>query len=181
VPFAEFVPLAGTFPWIRDLLHRFSGLRLTDMRAGEGFPVWEAAGERFGVQICFEGIFPEISRAIARNGAAFTVNISNDGWFKDSAELDQMLVMARFRAVENRMGFVRATNTGISAFIGPSGRVHAMIEGKEVEGTLTARVRVSESWSLWRAWGNWVGWMAMGAVAGGLATRFFVDRKKRLA
>jgi apolipoprotein N-acyltransferase len=181
VPFAEFVPLAGTFPWIRDLLHRFSGLRLTDMRAGEGFPVWEAGGERFGVQICFEGIFPEISRAIARNGAAFTVNISNDGWFKDSAELDQMLVMARFRAVENRMGFVRATNTGISAFIGPSGRVHAMIEGKEVEGTLTARVRVSESRSLWRAWGNWVGWMAMGAVAGGLATRFFVDRKKRLA
>ena len=50
-----------------------------------------------------------------------------------------------------------------------------------VEGTLAARVRVSESGSLWRAWGGWVGWMAMGAVAGGLATRFFVDRKKRLA
>jgi apolipoprotein N-acyltransferase len=181
VPFAEFVPLARTFPWIRDLIHRFSGLRLTDMRAGEGFPIWEAGGDRFGVQICFEGIFPEISRAIARNGAAFTVNISNDGWFQDSAELDQMLAMARFRAVENRMGFVRATNTGISAFIEPTGRVHAMIEGKGVEGTLAARVRISEAGSLWRAWGGWVGWLAMGAAAGGLGTRFFVDRKKRLA
>jgi apolipoprotein N-acyltransferase len=151
------------------------------MGGGEGFPVWEAGGERFGVQICFEGIFPDISRALARNGAAFAVNISNDGWFKDSAELDQMLVMARFRAVENRMGFVRATNTGISAFIEPTGRVHAMIEGKGVEGVLAARVRISGAGSLWRAWGSWIGWMAVGAVAGGAAARFFVDRKKRTA
>ncbi len=181
VPFAEFVPLAERFPCIRDLVHRFSGLRLTDMRAGEGFPAWGEGGGRFGVQICFEAIFPEISRAIARNGAAFTVNISNDGWFRDSAELDQILAMARFRAVENRLGFVRATNTGISAFIEPTGRLSAVLEGKEVEGTLVSRVRRAEAGSLWRAWGSWVGWLALGAAAGALGTRIFVDRKSKVA
>jgi len=181
VPFAEFIPLARTFPWLRDLVYRFSGLRLSDMRAGEEFPVWEAGGARYGVQICFEGIFPEISREIARKGAGFSVNISNDGWFRDSAELDQMLAMARFRAIENRMGFVRATNTGISAFIEPTGRMHAVIEGKEKEGILAARVRCGGGWSLWRAWGAWAGWLAMGAVCGGGGVRFFVDRKKRVA
>ncbi len=182
VPFAEFVPFASTFPWLRDLIYRFSGLRLTDMRPGGEFPVWDVAGGRFGVQICFEGIFPEISREIARKGADFSVNISNDGWFRDSAELDQVLVMARFRAVENRMGFVRATNTGISAFIDPTGRVHAALEGKEVEGVLAAWVRRAEgAWGPWRALGAWAAWLAAGAVAGGLCVRFFVDRKKRVA
>jgi hypothetical protein len=49
-----------------------------------------------------------------------------------------MLVMARFRSIENRMHVIRATNTGISAFIEPTGRVQAKLEVdgrcKEVEG-----------------------------------------------
>lgn len=185
VPFAEFVPMARTFPWIRELLRRWSGLYLADMRAGEGFPIWEAAGERFGTQICFEAIFPEISRALARKGARFTVNISNDGWFRDSAELDQMLAMARFRAIENRMHVIRATNTGISAFIEPSGGVQAVIEEngrmKEVEGTLVRRIGLTRSASLFRAVGDAAGLLAALATLGGWVGSIFVDRKNRRA
>lgn len=185
VPFAEFVPFARTFPWMRELIYRYSGLRLADMRPGAGFPLWSVGGHRFGTQICFEAIFPEISREIARNGGSFTVNISNDGWFRDSAELDQMLAMARFRAVENRMHVIRATNTGISAFLSPDGRVQAVLEErgrvKEVEGVLTARLKTTGSSSLYRALGNWVGWAAAGACVAGLALRIFVDRQKRPA
>jgi apolipoprotein N-acyltransferase len=185
VPFSEFTPLVSTFPRMKDLIQRISGLRLEDMRAGNGFPLWEAGGRKFGTQICFEAIFPEISREIARKGGAFTVNISNDGWFRDSGELDQMLAMARFRAIENRTHVIRATNTGISAFIEPTGRHQAVLEvggrRKEVAGTLSARVKVTGSTSLFRAWGNWVGQMAVGAAAAGLAWSILVDRRKKLA
>ena len=185
VPFAEFIPMANTFPWMRDLVHKYSGLYLQDMRPGEGYPLWDLEGRRFGMQICFEAIFPEISREIARNGGAFSVNISNDGWFQDSAELDQMLAMSRIRAIENRIGFVRATNTGISAFIEPTGRVAARIEKegrlKEVKGILVAPVRTTASGSLYRALGDWVPWIALAGVAGAILRRIFVDRKKRRA
>ena len=185
VPFAEYIPFTTVFPWFRDVVRAVSGVRLDNARAGEGFPVWNLGAHRYGTQICFEAIFPEISREIARNGASFTVNISNDGWFRTSGELDQMLAMARFRAIENRMHVVRATNTGISAFIEPTGRVQSLLEmdgkRKEVEGTLTAIVKVTGASSLFRAWGNWVAWMAVGAAAAGIGRIFFIDRKKRTA
>ncbi len=185
VPFAEFVPFARQVPLIRDLIFRFSGLRLMDMRPGTEFPLWQAGKWRYGPQICFEAIFPEISREIARKGAAFTVNISNDGWFRDSAELDQMQVQSRFRSIENRISVVRATNTGISALIDPAGRAHAVLESggriKEVEGVLTGRVRVTSAGSLYRIWGDWVAWLAAGAAIGEIARRIFVDRKRRSA
>jgi apolipoprotein N-acyltransferase len=181
VPFAEYVPLSAALPWIRELIHKISGLRLDNMKAGEGFPTWELLGTRFGTQICFEAIFPEISREIARNGASFTVNISNDGWFRDSAELDQMLAMARFRAIENRIHVVRATNTGISALIEPTGRIQSMIPGREVEGTLAGKVKVTSSSSLYRRGGNWIGWLAVVGTCAGVLRFIFVDRKKRTA
>jgi apolipoprotein N-acyltransferase len=179
VPFAEYAPFG-----LRKFINAISGLKMEDMRSGGEFPVWDVAGHRYGPQICFEAVFPEISREIARKGASFTVNISNDGWFRDSAELDQMQVMSRFRAIENRIGFVRATNTGISAFIAPTGREDAVLEvegrRKEVGGTLTRRVSVTSSWSLYRGLGDWVAWGAVGAVVIAAGRRLLiVDRRKR--
>lgn len=174
VPFAEYFPF-GTV----GLVKKISDLYLADMRPGTDFPVWGEGAGRYGVQICFEGIFPEISREIARKGAAFTVNISNDGWFRASAELDQMLAMARFRAIESRMHFIRATNTGISAFIEPTGRVQKLLPGKEVEGILADRIKVTGAGSLYRAVGDAAGWLALLALGAGSGRRFFVDRKRR--
>jgi apolipoprotein N-acyltransferase len=183
VPFGEYVLLGRTFPWIRTLVERVSGLHMLDMRPGAGFPVWEAGGVKYAPQICFEAIFPEISRELAGKGALFTVNISNDGWFRDSAELDQMQVMSRFRAIENRIGFVRATNTGISSFIAPTGREDAVLEvggkRKEVGGLLVSRVALTDSGSLYRAWGDWAAWGAVGAALAGWAGRILVDRRRR--
>ena len=178
VPFAEYVPFK-----LRPVVKAISNLDLEDMGAGQDYPVWDLAGHRYGPQICFEAVFPEISREIARKGAGFTVNISNDGWFRDSAELDQMQVMSRFRAIENRIGFVRATNTGISSFIAPTGREDAVLEAdgrrKEVGGVLVRRVSVTSSGSLYRRLGDWAAWGAVGAVIGAWMCRLFVDRRKR--
>src|SRR5690606_5458190 len=51
------------------------------------------------------------------------VNLTNDGWFHGSSELDQHLITARFRSIETRTPMVRAVNTGISAIINGDGVV----------------------------------------------------------
>jgi apolipoprotein N-acyltransferase len=179
------VPFAEQYWIFKKIVHLISGLRLESMTPGKEVPLWDAAGRKFGTQICFEAIFPDISREIARKGGSFTVNISNDGWFKDSYELDQMLVMARFRSIENRIHMIRATNTGISAFIDPTGRVQATLEVagkiKEVEGVLAGRIQVTESTSVYRAAGDWAAWLALGAAAAELLRRILVDRKRKSA
>ena len=182
VPFAESY---WQLKFLLNIVHAVSGLRMAEMKPGTGYPVWDLGPEKYGAQICYEAIFPEISRDIARKGASFTVNISNDGWFKSSGELDQVLAMARFRSIENRMHVVRATNTGISAFIEPTGRLQSVLEVdgriKEVEGVLAGRIRLTRSGSLYRSWGDWVEWVCLGAAVIALAGRIFVDRKVRAA
>jgi apolipoprotein N-acyltransferase len=76
-----------------------------------------------GLQICYEIIFPDLSRAMVKNNAALLVNITNDAWFGTTSAPYQHFSMAIFRAVENRRALIRSANTGISGFIDPVGRV----------------------------------------------------------
>jgi apolipoprotein N-acyltransferase len=76
-----------------------------------------------GVLICYEVVFPELAREYVRQGSDLLVNITNDAWFGKSSAPWQHLAMARFRAIENRVWVARAANTGISAFIAPSGKI----------------------------------------------------------
>jgi apolipoprotein N-acyltransferase len=78
---------------------------------------------RIGVLICFESIFPEITRRQVMAGANLLVTITNDAWFGRSSAPWQHLAMGVFRAVETRKALVRAANTGISAFVDPMGRI----------------------------------------------------------
>ena len=77
----------------------------------------------FATNICFESLFPKIWRNQAMEGAQFFVNISNDGWFLETAAPLQHLRINVFRAVENRRPILRATTTGYSAWIDSLGRL----------------------------------------------------------
>lgn len=85
---------------------------------------------RAGTPICYEEIMPYVPRAFVRGSGAdeknidMLLSISNDGWFLHSAELEQHLAAAVFRAVENRIAVARSVNTGASATIHPNGRIH---------------------------------------------------------
>jgi apolipoprotein N-acyltransferase len=78
-----------------------------------------------GILICYEIIFPDLSRQMVNNGANLLLNITNDAWYGKSSAPYQHFSMAVFRAVENRRTLVRSANTGISGFIDPAGRVMA--------------------------------------------------------
>ena len=160
VPFGEYIPLRNSIPFIDKLIKDYSELpSVPRLEAGRSTEIFDLNGKKFGILICYESIFPELVREIRRKGGDFAVNISNDGWYKDSSELDQMLAITAFRAIENRIGIVRATNTGISAFISPTGDISAMLtdaEGKikEVEGVLRRRVAISSDNSLYSKFGD---------------------------
>ena len=80
--------------------------------------------------ICFEDLFPDISREFTKRGADFLVNITNDAWFKRTSSPYQHLQASVFRAVENRIFLVRSANTGISGFIAPSGKIISLVHDK---------------------------------------------------
>ncbi len=118
VPYGEYVPLKRFFPFLGKIVEAVG-----DFEQGEEGQVLSLDGQRVGVLICFEVIFPALSRAMVQNGAQLLVNITNDAWFGTSSAPYQHLSMAVFRAVETRRALARAANTGITAFIDPVGRV----------------------------------------------------------
>ncbi len=138
VPFGEYVPLARFLPFVNKLvagIGDFSpGAALTPLDTGKG---------KIGVLICFEGIFPELSRDYVRAGSRLLVNITNDAWFGRSSAPYQHLSMTVFRAVENRVPLVRAANTGITSIIDSRGHIRSMTQIFK-EAYLAGEVRLGE-------------------------------------
>jgi apolipoprotein N-acyltransferase len=118
VPFGEYVPLQSLLFFIPKMVPMIGDF--TTGPVGATLPLPEG---KVGPLICFESIFPGLSRAQVQNGAQLLVNITNDAWFGTTSAPYQHLAMAVLRAVENRVSLARAANTGVSAFIGPDGRI----------------------------------------------------------
>jgi apolipoprotein N-acyltransferase len=118
VPFGEYVPFRRVLFFVDQLV-----TAVAILGAGEHTTVFDVPEGRFGVLICYEGIFPALTRRFVDGGADFLVNITNDAWYGHTSAPHQHLVQASFRAIENRVPMVRAANTGISAVIDPDGRI----------------------------------------------------------
>jgi len=118
VPYGEYVPMRRWMPFLNTMVQSVGdftpGKRVAPMESGLG---------KIGVLICFESIFPGLSRAMVRRGAWLLVNLTNDAWHGRTSEPYQHLSMSQMRSVENRRPTARATNTGISAFIDEAGRL----------------------------------------------------------
>jgi len=120
VPFGEYVPLKKWLPFLGKMVEEVG-----DFWPGEKGSTIKWGDYQLGVQICFEIIFPDISRAVANNNAALFVNLTNDAWYGNSCAPYQHFSMTIFRAIENRKALVRSANTGISGFVDPVGRIVA--------------------------------------------------------
>ncbi|MDP2690224.1 MAG: apolipoprotein N-acyltransferase [Deltaproteobacteria bacterium] len=153
VPFGEYVPLKRFLPFVKKLTEGVG-----DFSSGPGAVPIRFEGGGIGVLICYESIFPEIAAASVRNGSTLLVNITNDAWFGRTAAPYQHFEMAIFRAVENKVFLLRAANTGISAVIGPSGRVRKKI-GLFEKGALVDGVGLKRgALTLYSLYGDFFPW-----------------------
>lgn len=183
VPWGEYIPGKETFPFLFGFFVQFmpggepiftEPGRPADFRPFE-IPGPDGRTLRFATPICYEDTIAAATRDLVRDPATggrradFLVNISNDGWFEGSAELDMHQAIACFRAVEHRVAVVRSVNTGISAFITPWGtvedRVTADGRDRQVAGTLTRTVRLDRRETVYTRLGDWAAWLcAAGSV-----------------
>ncbi|MFQ5585478.1 MAG: apolipoprotein N-acyltransferase [Thermodesulfobacteriota bacterium] len=131
VPFGEYVPLRKLLFFIQKLTEGVgdfsSGEALTPLTFHATTKEASAPPARHSIAIliCFESIFPELSRGMVKNGANLLAVLTNDGWFGRTSAPYQHFDMAVFRAVENRAFLLRAANTGVSGIVDPTGRVIA--------------------------------------------------------
>ena len=178
VMFGEYVPLADRFPFLYRLTPLPAGLT-----AGTELVAVEIAGHRVAVNICYETALPGAVRSLVNGLGArgerpdLLVNLTNDGWFWGSSELDMHLVAAIFRAVEVRTPIAIAANTGFSAAIDGCGRL--LDRGpRRATATLRARLQPDGRRSPWLVTGT-LPTAACMAVAGTVMLEAALARRRR--
>ena len=104
------------------------------------------------MQVCYEIIFSGqvVDRA---HRPRLLFNPSNDAWFVAWGP-PQHLAQARLRAIEEGVAIVRATPTGISAAIGPDGRILAQVPPGPA-GSVELPLPQSGPPTLFSRLGNW--------------------------
>lgn len=75
--------------------------------------------------ICYEILFSEFIRDLMNSNKKLfpdlIINLSNDSWSENSAEVYQHFLLTKWRAIEFNKFFIRSTTTGFSAIVDPSG------------------------------------------------------------
>jgi apolipoprotein N-acyltransferase len=178
IPFAEYVPYKETIPWPSFII---PANKEAFELPGKEHTLFSLDGEKFGVVICSECAFPDVFRMFAKKGANFMLNITNEGWFGATASY-QKVAASVFRCVENRVSMARATNTGISCFIDPHGRILGTVEtgGKKVfvEGYLTKNIPLSRERTFYTTHGEVFAYLCI-LVTALLVGLSFIKRRRR--
>ncbi|HET6164637.1 MAG TPA: apolipoprotein N-acyltransferase [Planctomycetota bacterium] len=170
VPGGEYLPWIGSMPdalqrRIRRAVQEEAGF-VNELTPGRHDGLVELPkgdhAVRVGLTICFEIAYPHLSRAQVLGGATALVNLSNEAWFRDSAEFEQYAAMAWFRAVETRRSVVKVANSGQSGWIGPDGERHLFTDEKDgrrdgFPASAIVRPTCSDETTLYVRTGEWAG------------------------
>ena len=165
VPFGEITPPG--FGWFLKLIQ----MPLPNFSAGDADqPLMQLSNQKVAVNICYEDIFGnEIARRAQQ--ATLMINLSNTAWFGDSLAQPQHLQIAQIRALENGRPMLRATNTGMTAVIGPRGERQAVLAAF-TRNALIANVQGMQGKTPFQRWRNWpVIGLCLTLLLWGLVTR----------
>jgi apolipoprotein N-acyltransferase len=150
LPFAE-----RRMPWVSSAHAMYS--------PGTGHRPLPADGLSLGTFLCWESMHPHLIRGIAARSEVL-VNLSNDDWFGHAAPARHQLDIARLRAVENRRWLVRATATGFSAVVDPTGRIVAESRFGGSPEVVHAAVRPSHETTPYQRIGDAFCWLTVATI-----------------
>jgi apolipoprotein N-acyltransferase len=172
VPFGEHIPFDQYLTVLRKI-----DVGGGDYSPGNRFTVFDSEDLTFSCLICFESIFPELSRRFVNNGAELLVNITNDGWFGKISGPQQHNDMAILRAVENGVPLVRCANTGISMVVDKYGTI-ILESGLFTETFLLKQLSISPTKTAFLHIGNALPILSLFIVTLLLTLRLYRDWKK---
>ncbi|MCI0347964.1 MAG: apolipoprotein N-acyltransferase, partial [Acidobacteriales bacterium] len=166
VMFGEYVPLSRWLPFLKKLAHAQG-----EFTPGRDVVTFNLSGldVQTSVLICFEDIFPHITREHVKDDTDFLLNLTNNGWFGESAAQWQHAAGAVFRAIENGVPLVRCANNGLTCWVDTRGALHEIYfpgsDNVYKAGFKIARLPLPAegAWSptLYRKHGDWFGWVCV--------------------
>lgn len=145
LPFGEYLPWPVSY--LRDYIQGPG-----NFRAGTNPKVFSANGTTFTVPICYEAILESQMRRMM--DVDLFVNITNDGWFGDTAAPHQHAMLAAVHAVELGRPMLRIAYTGISMVVEPHGRI-AFESAPYTEVATVTPIRLGRFETPYRTWGRW--------------------------
>ncbi len=135
VIFGEYIPWVDQLPFLGELFKFSSGADFAgNFDAGTSTaPLVAPVGDghvQLIPSVCFEDTVGRLTRKFVRKEPQLIINVTNDGWFKDSEAARQHMANAKFRAIELRRPMVRSANTGVSAIISTTGSLIDPMSGE---------------------------------------------------
>ncbi|MDY6457518.1 apolipoprotein N-acyltransferase [Acinetobacter faecalis] len=121
VPFGEYIPLSGLLAWVLPAMQNDPSMAGFS-RGNNNQHALSIKNHKLGAAICYEVAYPNLTRRNAQN-SDFLITVSNDAWFTGTSGPQQHLQIVQMRAKENGRWFIRATNTGVTAFINEQGKI----------------------------------------------------------
>jgi apolipoprotein N-acyltransferase len=180
VIFGEYIPLVRWLPFLRWFTPIQDGYA-----SGKSAVNFELKNLKIKTAplICFEDMFPQAARGSVQSDTDFLVNLTNDGWFGQSAEQWQHMANAVLRAVENGVPLIRCTNNGITCWIDAYGSVRETFNDKTGGvygvGAMTVQIPLPSEKpapTFYNRHGDWFGWSCVMVTA-----IILIFRLKRLA
>lgn len=126
VPFGEYVP-----KWL-PFLDKVVPLDGQLTPGAEAQPlVFPLNGRRWrvGALVCYEDVFPRLSRDLVRKGVDFLFVATNDAWYGEEGAAYQHAAHSVLRAVETRRPVLRSGNAGWSGWIDERGQIRHWLAG----------------------------------------------------
>jgi apolipoprotein N-acyltransferase len=184
VIFGEYIPLSRWLPFLKWFTPIEGGFTPGDRVVPFEMP---DLGVTTSVLICFEDVFPWCARDAASTNTQFLLNLTNDGWFGESAAQWQHAISGLFRTVENNMPLVRSCNNGLTCWIDQHGRIREVLRDSKgsayAAGVMHFELPIRTGSGLggrtfYNRYGDLFGWLCFALTVPMVAVKLWLARRK---